>query len=71
MGRSLGGGGPPLVLDSVTGLGDAARGRLVLAASHGGVYAAYLAARAGVRAVVLNDAGIGRERAGVGLTWTG
>lgn len=67
MGGSAGRRGePPLVLDSVTALGDAARDRVVFAASHGGVYAAYLATRAGVRAVVLNDAGIGRERAGVG-----
>lgn len=59
-------GKPPLILDSVTRLGPDARGAVVAAASHCGVYAAYLAAAAHVRAVVLNDAGIGRERAGVG-----
>jgi hypothetical protein len=38
--------------------------------SHGGIYPAWLAARAGVRAIVLNDAGIGRESAGIaGLPW--
>jgi uncharacterized protein YunC (DUF1805 family) len=56
----------PLVTDSVTMLGADARGRAVLAASHGGVYAAYLAAKAGVKAVILSDAGVGRDRAGIG-----
>jgi hypothetical protein len=50
----------------VTVPGEQARGRAALAASHGGVYAAYLAARAGLKAVLLCDAGIGRERAGIG-----
>lgn len=55
-----------IVTDSVTTLGPDARGRAVLAASHGGIYAAYLAARAGVKAVILCDAGVGRDRAGIG-----
>jgi hypothetical protein len=55
-----------LVLDSVTVFPADARGRAALAASHGGVYAAYLAAKAGVKAVILCDAGVGRERAGIG-----
>ncbi len=54
-----------LVLDSVTHLGADARGRVVLCASHGGVYAARYAALRGVAAVLLHDAGIGRERVGV------
>lgn len=56
----------PIITDSVTTLGVEARGRVALAASHGGIYAAYLAAKAGLRAVILSDAGIGRERAGIG-----
>lgn len=60
------GGAEILVADSVTTLGAAASGAVLVAASHGGAYSGYLAARAGARAVVLNDAGIGRERAGVG-----
>jgi hypothetical protein len=56
----------PLVTDSVTMLGADARGRAAIAASHGGIYAAYLAAKAGLKAVILSDAGVGRERAGVG-----
>src|SRR5262249_18427374 len=36
----------------------------------GGLYPAWLAARAGVRAAVLNDAGIGRHSAGIaGVAW--
>lgn len=59
-----------VVLDTVTKLGPGDRGRVAVCASHGGFYAAWCAARAGVRAVVLNDAGIGREEAGVaGLAW--
>jgi hypothetical protein len=54
------------VFDSVTVFPPEARGRAALAASHGGVYAAYLAAKAGVKAVILCDAGVGRERAGIG-----
>jgi hypothetical protein len=60
----------PLVLDSVTHLGAEAAGRAALCASHGGVYAAWYAARRGVSAVILHDAGVGRDRAGVGgLDW--
>ncbi len=57
---------PPIITDSVTTLGADARGRVALAASHGGIYAAYLAANAGLKAVILSDAGVGRERAGIG-----
>lgn len=61
-----------LVLDSVTQAGAEARGRVACCASHGGVYAAWYAACRGVSAVVLHDAGIGREQAGIGgLDWLG
>jgi len=56
----------PVISDSVTTFGPAERGRAALAGSHAGLYAAYLAARAGVKAVILNDAGVGREQAGIG-----
>ena len=52
-------------LDSITHLTEAHRGLVVAAASHGAVYAAYLAAKGGVRAVILNDAGIGKDQAGI------
>jgi len=56
----------PLILDSVTVFPPQAHGRAALAASHGGVYAAYCAAKAGIKGVILCDAGVGRERAGIG-----
>jgi hypothetical protein len=60
----------PLVSDSVTHLPADCGGEAVLCASHGGVYAAWYAAKRGVGAVILHDAGIGRERAGIGgLDW--
>jgi hypothetical protein len=60
----------PLVLDSVTHLPAEARGRVALCASHGAVLAAWYAADRGLAAVILHDAGIGRERAGIaGLAW--
>src|SRR5690625_4748573 len=59
----------PLLADTITRLPDA-RGAVLVTGSHGGIYAAYLAVRAQVRAVIFNDAGIGLEEAGVaGLLW--
>ncbi len=54
-----------LVLDSITKLAPEDTGRVVIAGSHGGSYAAYCAARGRVRAVVLNDAGVGWQQAGI------
>ena len=54
-----------VTLDSVTHLTDEHRGAASYCASHGGSYAGYYAAKMGVGAVILNDAGIGRQRAGV------
>src|SRR5499433_2333556 len=56
---------PVLIADSITRVGDEAAGAVVVNASHGGVYAAYLAAKLRVAAAVFNDAGIGRDRAGI------
>lgn len=62
----------PLVLDSVTHLPAGAAGAVALCASHGGVYAAWYAARRGLAAMILHDAGVGRDRAGIGgLDWLG
>jgi hypothetical protein len=57
---------PKIVLDSVTHLQPEHRGTAALCASHGGSYSGYYAATKGVSAVIFNDAGIGREQAGVG-----
>ncbi|NOX39725.1 MAG: hypothetical protein GXP05_04215 [Alphaproteobacteria bacterium] len=54
-----------LLLDSITDARADARGRLVVCGSHGGLFPAAVAARAQVRAVLFNDAGIGLDRAGV------
>src|SRR2546423_7748058 len=50
--------------DSVTELRDVA-GRVLVAGSHGGIVAAHYAAAGKARAVILNDAGIGLEEAGI------
>lgn len=55
-----------VIADTITKLGPDARGSVVISGSHGGVYPGYLAAKAGVRAVILNDAGVGLESAGIG-----
>ena len=54
------------VLDSATQLTDEHKGKVVVVGSHGGIYPAYLAARWGVRGIILNDAGVGLEEAGIG-----
>jgi hypothetical protein len=55
----------PILLDSITDATEAARGCVVICGSHGGLYPGAIASRAGVRAVLFNDAGIGLDRAGV------
>ena len=55
-----------LLAGTITKLPPEAAGAVVVCGSHGGRYPGYLAAKAGVRAVILNDAGIGRDEAGVG-----
>ena len=50
--------------ESVTALGEVA-GKVLVAGSHGGINAAYLGASAGVHALILNDAGVGLDRAGI------
>ncbi len=54
-----------VIVDSVNYVDAAARKNVVIASSHGGVYAAYKAAAGGARAVILNDAGVGRQDAGI------
>lgn len=57
---------PIIVADSITRIGQEAAGAVVVNASHGGVYATYLAAKLGAVAAIFNDAGVGRDRAGIG-----
>jgi hypothetical protein len=57
---------PVVIADSITRVGPEAAGAVVINASHGGVYAAYLAAKLKAAAAIFNDAGVGRDRAGIG-----
>ena len=52
-----------VVAESVTQLGPEVYGAVLVAGSHAGVIAAYYAARAGAWAVLLNDAGVGKDGA--------
>jgi hypothetical protein len=54
------------VVSTVTKLAPEHRGAVAIGASHGGIYAGYLAAKAGCRGIILSDAGVGRDRAGIG-----
>jgi len=55
-----------VIADSITRVAEAeARGAVVVNASHGGIYAAYLAAKLGASAAIFNDAGVGRDHAGI------
>lgn len=54
-----------VVAHTVTKLGPECEGRVVLGASHGGVYAAYLAVKAKARGVILNDAGRAKDDSGI------
>jgi hypothetical protein len=56
---------PIVIADSITRVGPEAAGAVVVNASHGGVYAAYLAAKLKAAAAIFNDAAIGRDRAGI------
>ncbi len=56
---------PILTADSITRIGSEAAGAVVVNGSHGGIYAAYLAGKLRVAAAIFNDAGVGRDQAGV------
>ena len=63
---------PIVIADSITRVGPEAADAVVVNASHGGVYAAYLAAKLHAAAAIFNDAGVGRDRAGIsGLDYLG
>jgi hypothetical protein len=54
------------VADTITKLSAEDRGLVIVAASHGGVYPGDVAAAGNCRGVILNDAGLGLDRAGIG-----
>lgn len=53
------------VVDSVTQVGPGLAKQVLIGGSHFGIYPAYLAAKIGVRGLILNDAGIGLAQAGI------
>ena len=55
---------PIVTAESVTILEKIA-GKVLVAGSHGGIIAAYLGAAAGAHALILNDAGLGKDHAGI------
>ena len=54
-----------LVVDSITEAVGRGAGAVAVSGSHGGVSSARFAAQAKVQVAVFNDAGMGRERAGI------
>ena len=56
---------PILTADSITRVGAEAAGADVVNGSHGGIYAAYLAGKLPAAAAIFNDAGVGRDQAGI------
>ena len=56
---------PIVVADSVTALPSHARGAVLVCGSHGGLVAARYASSSGVRAAIFNDAGRGKDDAGI------
>jgi hypothetical protein len=54
------------VADTITKLSSEDEGLVIVAASHGGVYPGYVAVAGKCRGVILNDAGLGLDRAGIG-----
>src|SRR5437667_7261072 len=56
-----------VLADTATKLGADARGAVVVTGSHGGRYAAYLTLKAHPRAVIHNDAGVGKDEAGIAV----
>lgn len=56
---------PLLLVDSITEAIGPGAGKLVVSGSHGGLSAGRFAVQAGVRVAVFNDAGVGRDEAGI------
>lgn len=58
-------GGRVVIMDSITKVTPDDRGSIVVAASHGGASSGEFALEVPLRLVVLNDAGIGKDDAGI------
>lgn len=55
----------PILAPTATHFEPDAAGAVVVCGSHGGMYPGVLVSRAGIRAVIFNDAGVGLEEAGI------
>ena len=55
----------PILLDSIATIGPEHRGAVIVTGSHGGGSAAAFALAARPFAVIFNDAGVGKDRAGI------
>jgi hypothetical protein len=61
---------PVLVVESSSNLSPEANGAIVVSGSNAAIYAAYVSAKAGARAAIHHDCGIGKDEAGIrGLWW--
>lgn len=58
-------GGRVLIIDSITKVDAADAGAIVVSASHGGVSSGEFALAVPLRAVFFNDAGVGKDDAGI------
>jgi hypothetical protein len=55
----------PILAPTITVLPADTAGRVIVTGSHGGLYPGYLVLAAQARAAIFNDAGIGKDRAGI------
>ncbi|RAH98372.1 hypothetical protein DLJ53_27125 [Acuticoccus sediminis] len=58
-------GRPVILMDSITKVEDGDAGAIVVSGSHGGTSSGEIALRVPLTCVVFNDAGVGKDRAGV------
>ncbi|WP_374664374.1 hypothetical protein [Ramlibacter sp.] len=62
---AMGPGGRVLIIDSITKVDPRDEGAIVVSASHGGVSSGEFALAVPLRAVFFNDAGVGKDDAGI------
>lgn len=62
---AAGPGGRVLIIDSITKVDARDEGVIVVSASHGGVSSGEFALAVPLRAVFFNDAGVGKDEAGI------
>lgn len=58
-------GGAVLIMDSITKVTPADAGAIVVSASHGGASSGEFALEVALKAVFFNDAGVGKDQAGI------